>query len=167
MQVLPQWKHCAGCGRKLDDSHVDVSARRLAPAPEEETPVQPADMFPPETAADLNARGQELFEQNKVEYALTLFQRAVEMDPHTAVYHCNLAVAYDELGRDDEAADEYRKALELDPKDVVSMLGLGYIYSEREDKEGAERMWRRIIETAPNSAEAEESKGNLENLENL
>ena len=169
MSVLPQWIHCTSCGRKLGDEHVDVSARRFVPTHDVERMAQAG--FAPETKADdavaLNARGQGLFEQNKTEEALALFQRAVELDPNVAVYHCNLGVAYDELDRDDEAADEYRKAMELDPNDVVSMLGLGYIYSEREDKEGAQRMWKRIVEIAPNSAEAEESRGNLEHMEEL
>ena len=169
MSVLPQWIYCTSCGRKLGDEHLDVSARRFVPTHDAERMAQ-AD-FALETTADdaaaLNARGQDLFEQDKAEEALALFKRAAELDPNVATYHCNLGVAYDELDRDDEAADEYRKAMELDPNDVVSMLGLGYIYSEREDKEGAQRMWKRIIEIAPNSAEAEEARGNLEHMEEL
>lgn len=169
--LAPRWKFCAHCGRKLAGDRVDVSAARFAPPPDadiaDEAPRPAAPSEAEDTAAAHNARGQELFDQEKMPEALEHFRRAVEMDPANALYRCNLAATYDELGQQDEALVEYRQALELDPTDVISMLGLGYIYSDREDKEGARRMWQRVIEFAPDSAEAEEARTNLENLDKL
>lgn len=170
--VVPTWKFCVNCGRELAGGRVDVSGRSVhAPSRTDEEVEQrirePEAPIAGETPGDLNAHGQALFEAGKMEQAVEVFERAVELDPNTALYHCNLAVSYDEMDRDEEAADEYRKALELDPNDVVSMLGLGYIYSESEDKEGAERMWKRVIEIAPNSPEAQEAGENLRSLDVL
>ncbi|HID56553.1 TPA: tetratricopeptide repeat protein [Candidatus Poribacteria bacterium] len=43
------------------------------------------------------------------------WEKIVQINPKNAKAHNNLAVAYEALGRYDDAEREYRKALELDP----------------------------------------------------
>lgn len=43
------------------------------------------------------------------------WEKIVQMNPKDARAHNNLAVAYEALGRYDDAEREYQKALELDP----------------------------------------------------
>ena len=51
------------------------------------------------------------------ERSLSLFEPLVERFPDSAALWVNLAVAYDELGRRDEALQALERALELDPED--------------------------------------------------
>lgn len=168
--------HCYACGRKLGSDQVPAGAhRRVAFAQErppeavqpddERTPVRPA--AEPQTAAEHNARGQQLFESERMQEAITEFRLAVQMEPDNPTYHCNLAVALDETDRDDEALAEYERTLELDPNDATALLSLGYLYNESGDTERARQAWRKVVQVAPDSAEAQEAADNLRHQEQL
>jgi ribosomal protein S12 methylthiotransferase accessory factor len=47
--------------------------------------------------------------------AVDCFERAIELDPRSAIDYANLATNLRELGRTGEAIAAYRKALSLDP----------------------------------------------------
>jgi ribosomal protein S12 methylthiotransferase accessory factor len=47
--------------------------------------------------------------------AVDCFERAIALDPRSAIDHANLARNLRELGRTEEAIAMYRKALSLDP----------------------------------------------------
>lgn len=180
MSVAPGWKHCASCGRLLGSESLDASAarslqRRLqqqrdAAKAARESAAAPAPTTPPGSisqAQQHNVRGQELFENEEIEAAIAEFERAVDLDPANPTYHCNLAVAYDEAGRDEDALAEYEKTLELDPDDLTALLSLGYLYNENGDSERAQVVWSRILVISPNSAEAQEVRDNLRHQQEL
>src|ERR1051326_6685979 len=96
------WSHCPDCGEPAEEAvgtptlHV-VDGQGSRPA---EVLTQPrggrtagiAFAATPD-AEDLNQQGIEAYEREKFDEAITLFRRAVELAPDTAMFHCNLAVA--------------------------------------------------------------------------
>ena len=58
--------------------------------------------------------GVQMARSNLWREAMFRFQRAVDLDPKSAVAHNNLAVAYEANGDYDNAQKEYREALRLD-----------------------------------------------------
>lgn len=169
--VMPDWKYCAGCGRLLDSSRADPRAiastlqglkqraaeRQPAPEPDADTEA-PA---PPNSAEAHNQQGKEHFNAEDYEPAAREFGIAVTMEPNNGSYHCNLALALDELDRDSEALAEYQRALELNPNDLAALLYMGYMHSEHDEQDKAQQAWQRILAIAPDSAEAQEVKQNL------
>lgn|GEM_PF-1410374 len=186
-RIQPEWKYCASCGRRIGSDQINprstqASMRRLQQLketrrtsqdePEAQPVVTPAPAAAPapavtssltsnSAAEEHNAKGRELFDNDDIEAAISEFEIAVSLDPGNASYHSNLAVAYDELERDDEALVEYNKALSIDPNDLTALLSLGYMYSEKAEFEKAKEVWDRVLEIAPQSAEAQEVRDNL------
>jgi len=189
--VVEGWKYCSGCGRQLGSGYVNprtaVARRIQSTLGEAETASSQAEPViaalgaqPPQVttgpaapedaskaAEQRNQRGRELFENEDVEGAIREFKAAVELDPGNASYHCNLAVALDENDQDGEALAEYENTLRLDPNDLTALLSLGYMYNENEEIDKAKEVWNRVIEVAPDSAEAQEARTNLDNLGQL
>jgi len=112
-----------------------------------------------------NQRGVELYESEQYDDAIEQFRQALALDPRNSLYHCNLAVAFGEQGDADRAFEEYERALTFNPSDVTALLNLGYAYNEREEPGKARHAWEQIIDISPNSAEADEARDNLRNLE--
>jgi tetratricopeptide (TPR) repeat protein len=168
------WQFCPDCGAATAEDEVDGGGRlerepgvRLEPA----TPFpEPSDVRAAGSTADaeaLNQQGMEAYERERFREAIQCFQRAVEMDPNNATFHCNLAVAYGEERLDEEALASYQRCLALDSGNQTALVSLGYLYSERERYEEARDCWERAIRAAPNSPEADEARKNLESLEQL
>ncbi|MBI4161770.1 MAG: tetratricopeptide repeat protein [Acidobacteria bacterium] len=57
--------------------------------------------------------GIELARKGLWQEAIFRWKRSLAINPYSAILHNNLAVAYETLGRYDEAAREYERALEL------------------------------------------------------
>lgn len=188
--VRPDWTYCAMCGRQFGSDRLDPrcagpAAKRIQQFREVEAansamqsaePAKPAEVQPvapppsePVTAqasAGSSAeardqRGRELFAAEDYEGAIREFEAACLIDPSNAGYHCNLAVAYDECDRDEEALAEYEKTLEIKPNDLTALLYLGYMYSEADEFDKAQEVWGKILRAAPDSAEAQEVQQNL------
>lgn len=59
--------------------------------------------------------------------ALVYFQRAVQSKPDDAVTRCNLAAAYEALGRPSDGRTQYEEALRIDPDSRRAQEGLARI----------------------------------------
>jgi hypothetical protein len=179
--VLPTFKHCAHCGRGIGADRLDprlsaAAQRRIADIQASQAPAEPAeeasDTTPPvftalSEAEDHNKRGQELYGAEDVTAAIREFREAVRLEPGNGSYHCNLAIALDDNGDDEEALAEYERCLELDPNDLTALLSLGCMYNENERPEQAAEAWNKIISIAPLSAEAQEARDNLKHQQEL
>jgi tetratricopeptide (TPR) repeat protein len=173
--VVPGHPRCRYCGRVAGADGVEGRGLRLHRERQQEEQAAarspeagaPAETEPRSPAAEHNAKGAELFDQEKVQEAIDEFRRAVVLEPENASYHCNLAVAYEEAEMEEDALREYERTLELNPSDPTALLYLGYLVNERDDPDRAAEMWRRLKAVAPGTPEAEEAEQNLRAQESL
>ncbi len=101
----------------------------------------------PEHADALNYLGYSYADRGvKVEQALKLTQRAVELKPNNGYYIDSLGWALFKVGRSAEALETIDRALSLVFDDAVIFEHLGEIYLQREEREKAQKAWARSIE---------------------
>lgn len=60
--------------------------------------------------------------------AESYYQNALNVDPKNIEIHYNLAKLYQDLGKTNEAIEEYKATLAIDPKHIPSLNNLGYMY---------------------------------------
>lgn len=63
----------------------------------------------------LRGKARTLVEVGRFEKAVALYGRYLEMAPKAAGVYANCGIAYDRMGRHEEALEDYERALELDP----------------------------------------------------
>jgi superkiller protein 3 len=105
----------------------------------------------PDNAILYNVKGQFLFLAGRYDEALTVFHKAVELDPYLTDAHNFLGATYDELGQKAEAEREYRIALAdpAYPTPELVWLNLGLLYvSEGREAEAVEA-FRKSVEINP------------------
>jgi hypothetical protein len=174
-----EWSFCPDCGTAAgaaaaaevdaDEEEVSTVDRRPATAPVRGSGAgsgRSSSVSSPEAEA-FNKEGVRLYEADQLDAAIAAFRQAVALDPNNASFHTNLAVALDEKELDFEAFTEYQRAIELDPRQATALLNLGYLYSEDERYEEARQVWEQVIRIDPGSAEADEARQNLQNLDEL
>ena len=67
-----------------------------------------------------NSLGNIYLLKKSIGKAVLHFRRAKLLNPTSALYHCNLGIAYDAAGRIEMAKQELRRALEINPKYEVA-----------------------------------------------
>src|SRR5262249_40409872 len=75
-----------------------------------------------EDAASHNGVGVCLLYQGQTDRAVESFRQAVKLQPDRVRYHCDLAAALHELGRENEAAGAHRRPLGLAPRGPAGAL---------------------------------------------
>ena len=68
----------------------------------------------------LDASGQGLITE-----AISHYDKAIQLDPDTAVYYRNRGVAYNKLGQYENAITEYTMAIQLDPDYALAYFNRG------------------------------------------
>jgi tetratricopeptide (TPR) repeat protein len=102
----------------------------------------------------LSSLGYALVLHHEVPEGLALLDAAVRTPPPSAKAHFGLAMAYQTIGRTDEAAKEYEAALALDDHDPEAHNNLAVILSGRREYEEAKRHLHRAIEVSPKYAQS-------------
>jgi len=81
-------------------------------------------------------QGRELYLADQDEKAVTAFQEAIKIDPEFAEAHFRLGLAYDAVGKENEAEESYKKAVEKykkyltdNSKDAEAHYNLGQTYA--------------------------------------
>jgi tetratricopeptide (TPR) repeat protein len=103
-------------------------------------------------AVERNNQGVELLKQGKLDEAIGLLRKAVDLDPQNTDLRLNLAYAYDRRGREDEAIVHYQKAIELDPQNPIALNNLGVLYDRKGRNDDALRKFQKVSEIDPKSA---------------
>ena len=60
--------------------------------------------------------------------AISYYQNGLRYDPNNVELHSNLAKMFQDMGKFDEAEQEYKTAISIDSTDLRSLNNLGYIY---------------------------------------
>lgn len=101
--------------------------------------------------------GGQLLEQGRMEEAARAFERAAEIlegRPDAAPALVQLGVAYEHLGRTDEAERLYARVLQADPRHPDALWRTGVRRWARGDRPGAVSLWERALAAEPRHAPA-------------
>jgi len=99
-----------------------------------------------ETAASLNDSGIFLTEANRPFDAITLFRRALVIEPENALIWLNLGIAQQHTGDYEEAKRSLYKALTIDYSLSEAWLSMGLIHYELNEFELSEDCYKSAIE---------------------
>ncbi len=108
-------------------------------------------------------------EMRRWDEALKEIQRAIELDPESAVAYCALGFAYGKMGKFHKAVEAFQKALEKDPKCGLAHRGLALWRARMGEVEEAVRELEEALKVEPQYsatyaqlASAYERKGDYE-----
>ena len=109
----------------------------------------------PGHAAALNYLGYSLADRNtRLEEALVLIERALDLDPWNGAYLDSLGWVYYRMGRYEEAVEPLEQAAREYPRDPTVLEHLGDVYDRLGDEAEARRAWERALEAGPEDPEA-------------
>ena len=80
---------------------------------------------------------------------LTLWSKTVKSSPNSFVAHGSLGHAYQQLGRLDEAIEEYKRAIAIYQNDYKAHYNLGVVYGQRDALDKAVQSYQRAIQINP------------------
>ena len=92
-------------------------------------------------------------QQERMQDAIDLLQRAVKSDPDDAMCFCNLGNLLKEQGELSQAIDVYRKALSIKPDYVDAQYNLAISLKAAEDYNAARTAYQQLLEIAPQDAD--------------
>lgn len=78
--------------------------------------------------------------------AMSLYQKAIAMDPGYAVAYNDLGVIYEAAGFPDRAKDSYFRAIKVDPGYLSAYTNIALLYEEQRDLERAAFYWAKRAE---------------------
>ncbi len=114
---------------------------------------------PLESAVRYGQRGLALLHEDKAAEAVTLLQQAVALEPKNAVFHNNLACAFDRQGKKAEALPAFSEAVRLDAKYGDARHNLANVLRHLGRHGDAEAEYRNVLKLMPNSAEVSNHLG--------
>jgi len=100
---------------------------------------------------EIRERALQAFSREDYGEAEGILREMVCLRPAEAVWHCMLAHSLRELGRLDEAIEEYHQSIELDGDMVLAYSGLGQAFLDKSQPSDAEAAFRRRLEIRPDS----------------
>jgi tetratricopeptide (TPR) repeat protein len=90
--------------------------------------------------------GLSLQNTDDIEGALSLFQKAISLDPAYPVVYNDIGIVYEAMGFPDRAEAAYLKAVKLDPDFLSAYSNLALFYENKRDLEKAEYYWGKRAE---------------------
>lgn len=99
------------------------------------------------------------YEMGFVNSAITLFTRAIELDPKYPLPYLNRGVAYYDVENYENAIDDYLKVIELTPKKPGPYINLGNAYIQLKNKELAIDYFEKAIQLGSDDARIAKEKG--------
>ena len=78
--------------------------------------------------------------------AMSLYQKAVQLDHSYAAAYIDLGIIYEAKGEIDKAEEIYLKVLSLDPYHLSAYTNLALLYESKRDFQQAAHYWRKRIE---------------------
>ena len=91
--------------------------------------------------------------------SFTLFSHAIEVTQNNYIVHNNLGVAYDKLGRYQEAIESYKQAIRIEPDYADAHNNLGITYGKLGRWQDAIESYKQAIRIEPDYAEAHYNLG--------
>jgi tetratricopeptide (TPR) repeat protein len=113
----------------------------------------------PNNLAAITALGNAYFDNGQWAEAITMYDRALLINPIDADVRTDLGTAYRNTGMTDRALAEYRTALGHDPGHLNARYNTGVVYASNiKNYREAIRIWEDLLKIAPNYPQAEQMK---------
>ena len=97
-------------------------------------------------------RGKAHFQGKRIEKAIEIFQKVIQLQPDFAEANLSLSAAYYMLGQHEPAIVHLQKYMLLHPGNAKAYISLGNVYAGIEQREEAIECYRKAIELQPNDA---------------
>jgi tetratricopeptide (TPR) repeat protein len=117
--------------------------------------------YNPECWEALTNLGNSLIDRDKAGEAIPLFQRALAVNPHSAILYYNLGLALSDQGQVAEAQTDYEHALKIYPDYAVAHNGLGCLLLDQGKLDEAAAHFQSAILGNPNFAAAHYNLGRV------
>ncbi len=114
------------------------------------------------TAVEWNQKALDFWKEGNYfdpDRALNYLNEAVRLDPKSADAHYNRGIAYDGLGKNQQAIKDYNQTLLLDPKHTEVYYKRGIAYRKLDKYQEAIENYSLAIRLDPNNAEAYNNQG--------
>lgn len=97
-------------------------------------------------ARSYRAQGLQSQGAGDIDTAMSMYQKAVQLDPYYAPAYNDLGVIYEGLGLVDSAEENYLRALQIDPNYLSAYTNLALLYEDKRDLEKAAFYWSKRAE---------------------
>lgn len=112
-------------------------------------------------AIEMFKNGVELYNQGKLDEALTEIKTSVQVFQENSLAYHYLGRIYFEKGQKGLSLSYYQDAVKYDANDSTSTLAIGQVYFDMGDSERAMEYYNKAVEMAPNFALAYYNRGTL------
>eukprot|EP01100_Stratorugosa_tubuloviscum_P003677 TRINITY_DN1895_c3_g1_i1.p1 TRINITY_DN1895_c3_g1~~TRINITY_DN1895_c3_g1_i1.p1 ORF type:complete len:405 (-),score=232.35 TRINITY_DN1895_c3_g1_i1:59-1273(-) len=102
-----------------------------------------------EKAEQLKLEGNQLLTSKEYQQAISKYTEAIKYNPENAIYYCNRAAAYSQLGQHEKAIEDSKLSILKDSKYSKAYSRLGFAYFSLEDYEEAINAYNKAIELDP------------------
>jgi len=109
----------------------------------------------------LNIKGIECLNKNAFDEAMSFFEKALEIDPYSAVVLNNQGIVLTQLKRYSDAQQAYEKAISAKPDYMKSYKNLGLVHYLQLHHADAINAYKYYLSIEPNDAEALQNLGLL------
>ena len=111
------------------------------------------------------AQGLESQHIGNIDDAMSLYQKAIELDPSYAVAYNDLGIISEAKGFIDRAEECYLKSIEIDPNYLSAYTNLALLYENKRDLNKAAVYWKKRVESGlPNDPWTQKAKKRLEDI---
>lgn len=105
--------------------------------------------------------GVQYADRGKVEEAVVLHEKALQIDSSLLMAHVNLISLYGRLRLFDKAQEHYRVAVEIDPKNSKAYYDYGVLLTEQDRMSAAKAAFEKSLEFDPSNPNAHNSLGDI------
>lgn len=111
------------------------------------------------------AQGAQLQQHGDLDGAMSLYQKAIELDPAYAVAYNDLGVILEAKGFTDRAEESYLKAAKIDPGYLSAYTNLALLYQNKRELDKAAVYWKKRAELgSPDDPWTEKARQRLEDI---
>ncbi len=103
----------------------------------------------PDQARKYREQGLESQRMGNIPLAMSLYQKAIALDPTYAVAYNDLGVIYEAAGFPDRAKESYFRAIKVDPNYLSAYTNVALLYEDQRDLERAAFYWAKRAELGP------------------
>ena len=112
-------------------------------------------------AENLIGKGENFFEQGKVEEAITIFKNTLKIKPDLALVHNDIATVYHHKGKFEKAVEHITEALRLAPDNEDVIWNCGQILMESGFLKDGLKVYEDFLQKHPDNAELKETATDL------